>query len=201
MTGIGAAMLGGNPQLGREENDHYRSPAAVTQNLLEVWKPRSKTVWEPACGNGAMAEVIKEHGYDVIASDLHDYGYGQTGEDFLQTTERAADCLITNPPFEDDLPEKFIRHAFSLGVIEIALVLGSNYWHAACREKLYHEHMPSIVWPMLWRPDFKGLGRPTMNLIWCLWSQELGPQGLYRPMPRPAAMAAAKRKPRKAKKV
>jgi hypothetical protein len=44
---------------------------------------RSK-IWEPACGEGHMAEPLREYCDDIIASDLHDYGYGEAGIDFLK---------------------------------------------------------------------------------------------------------------------
>ena len=33
-------------------------------------------IWEPACGDGRMAEPIKAAHYKVYASDIGDYGYG-----------------------------------------------------------------------------------------------------------------------------
>jgi hypothetical protein len=36
------------------------------------------TVWEPACGEGHMAEIIAEFSTgQVVASDIYDYGCGQ----------------------------------------------------------------------------------------------------------------------------
>ena len=184
MTGIGAAMAGGNPRIGRQGQDWYPTPNAVTTALLDVWEPVSATVWEPACGDGVMARVIQDAGYDVIATDLIDRGHGTGGVDFLSTKKRAADCLVTNPPF--DLAGQFIRHAFALGVKEMALVLKSTYWHAKGRKHLYDDHTPSLVMPLLWRPDFLGLGRPTMEVMWCVWDSRPGPRPIYLPLDRPA---------------
>lgn len=183
MTSIGAAMAGGNPRIGRQDQDWYPTPEEVTQALLDVWKPRSAVVWEPACGDGAMARVIEQSGRNVIATDLVDRGHGVGDLDFLSTRKREADCLITNPPF--DLAGQFIRHAFALGVTEMALVLKSTYWHAKGRKHLYDDHTPSLVMPLLWRPDFLGLGRPTMEVMWCVWDDRPGLKPLYLPLDRP----------------
>jgi hypothetical protein len=185
MTGVGAAMAGGNPRMGRQKEDFYPTPKLVSQALLETWKPRSRTVWECACGDGAISEVIEGFGYRVVSTDLVDRGYGEAGVDFLKTTERRADCVITNPPFNLSVP--FIRHAFALGVKELALVLKATYWHAAERQTLWREYQPSLIMPLLWRPDFLGLGRPTMEAMWCVWSPEGGQDAVYRPLARPVA--------------
>ena len=42
------------------------------------------TVWEPCCGTGLISEALIAAGYRVKSSDLHDYGYGSSGVDFLQ---------------------------------------------------------------------------------------------------------------------
>lgn len=185
MTGIGAAMAGGNPRKGRQAEDYYPSPADVTEALLAVWKPQASTVWEPACGCGAMSRVIEAHGFDVISTDIADRGYGEPGVDFL-TSDKRADCIITNPPF--NLSAAFINHAADIGVTEMALVLKSTYWHAAKRQQVWQRHPPSLVMPLLWRPDFLNRGGPTMEMMWCVWSRDREITE-YRPLKRPIAVA------------
>ena len=74
-------------------------------------------IWEPACGRGAIANVLRAHGHRVVCSDLIDYGADSSavyGLDFLKTTELPADvaCILTNAPFK--LINKFIDHALQL---------------------------------------------------------------------------------------
>jgi hypothetical protein len=45
-----------------------------------------KGIWEPCCGDGAMARVLEAHGHHVVATDLVDRGYGETGRGFLAET-------------------------------------------------------------------------------------------------------------------
>ena len=54
-----------------------------------------------------MAKVLAEYFGKVGASDIHDYGYGET-KDFLTNTcaVDAWDWIITNPPFR--LAEQFV---------------------------------------------------------------------------------------------
>lgn len=177
-------MAGGNPRLGRQQDDFYPTPRDVTEGLLAVWRPESAVVWEPACGINAMVYPLEAAGYRVIATDLVDRGYGETPVDFLTTTERRADCIVTNPPFELAVP--FIEHAFALGVTELALVLKSTFWQAKKRYPLWQKHPPSLVLPLLWRADFMGLGAPTMDCSWFVWEAARGTAGecRYRPLPR-----------------
>lgn len=81
--------------------------------FIQRLDPSARTVWEPACGQGHMAAALAET-FEVKASDVHDYGYGQV-RDFLAPTEpemrgedpRLCDWIITNPPFR--LAETFAQ--------------------------------------------------------------------------------------------
>ena len=58
----------------RKENDFYPTPKWATEQLLKYEK-FDGDIWEPACGDGAISEVLKEHGYTVTSSDIIDRGY------------------------------------------------------------------------------------------------------------------------------
>jgi hypothetical protein len=171
MAGLGTIMNGGlGERRSRQADDWYPTPPEVTHALLRMWRPRGRIVVEPACGDGAMARVIEGYGYRVIASDLVDRGYGRGGIDFLTVTSVPRDAaLITNPPFDDDLPERFIRHAVAIGVVEMAMLLKATFWSAACRLPLWHQHQPKIEAMLTWRVDFLDLGNPAMDCVWCVW--------------------------------
>ena len=109
-----ALMLGVNPKAEREENDFY----ATNPKALELALPQlkelglSNRVWECACGEGHLAEVLKKAGYEVISTDLIDRGYGVGGIDFLKCEKEFNGDIITNPPFK--LAEKFVEKAMDL---------------------------------------------------------------------------------------
>ena len=54
--------------------DFYPTPEWATHALIEN-EYFSGTIWEPACGNGAMSRVLKKVSADVYSSDLYDRGY------------------------------------------------------------------------------------------------------------------------------
>lgn len=86
----------------REPGDFYRTPSWVTACLLRHVKLRGP-VWEPCCGDGAIAKAVAAAGYQVVASDLADYGFGQAGVDIFQESQMPDGChaLVTNPPYGD----------------------------------------------------------------------------------------------------
>jgi hypothetical protein len=79
--------VGFNTNNDREKDDFYPTPSAATQVLLDRQK-FTGNVLEPACGDGAMSKVMIVNGYEVHSSDLFDRGYGKTGVNFLETTEK-----------------------------------------------------------------------------------------------------------------
>jgi hypothetical protein len=110
----------------RVENDFYPTPTWVTEALLNCVTLRGP-VWEPCCGDGAMARVIAGRGHEVTASDLKDRGFGRTGIDFFAARSFAEGCqsMVTNPPYGDGggsakgvhVPGallNFVRHAIAL---------------------------------------------------------------------------------------
>lgn len=181
---MSAKIIGGNPEGERDPNDYYPTPAEVTWALVN-WMGglKGQTVWEPACGQGHMAEVLEAAGARVIATELNGQGYGKAGVNFLTTQGRACDWIITNPPFN-------CAEAFILRCIwhrkPFAMLLKSQYWHAASRTRLFMQHRPTAVLPLTWRPDFKGAdnggGSPMMDLIWTVWSSKPSEQTIYQPL-------------------
>lgn len=72
------------------------------------------TIWECACGDGAIVRVLEAAGLTVIASDIADHGFGETGVDFLKAKRARARTILTNPPFAKQGGERFARHALNL---------------------------------------------------------------------------------------
>jgi hypothetical protein len=91
----------------RIANDHYETPEWVTQALRPHLPRRIRTVWEPCCGSGKMADVLRRWpGIKVRATDLVD------GVDFLTQQHSDSDAIITNPP--GSRARFIIEHALEL---------------------------------------------------------------------------------------
>jgi hypothetical protein len=84
----------------RQDRDFYPTPARVTEALLSrIRLPDG--IWEPCCGDSAMARVLESHNHRVIGTDLVDRGYGEVGRDFLAETglPDGVTAIVTNPPY------------------------------------------------------------------------------------------------------
>jgi hypothetical protein len=131
--------------------DYYPTQPWVTRALFEtVWPGRKiRSVWEPACGGGHMAEVMREYDIPTVyASDVHQYGYGQT-YDFLNGPRMnvQVDWIITNPPYGNGLAEEFtIRALTHPGVVGVAMLCRTIWLEGGGRyERLFRKYPPSQV--------------------------------------------------------
>ena len=151
----------------RRDFDFYPTPKEVTKAFLNAvdW-PSSLRVWEPACGENHMVDVLKTRFANVIGTDI------QFGEDFLSSPMKDVDACITNPPF--NLSAAFIRKATQYPYA--AMLLKSTYWHSAKRTKLFYARKPSKILCLNWRPQFDQRpekSSPTMDFIWTIWEPNL----------------------------
>ena len=174
---ICVSLANSGDQAKRRELDFYPTPPEVTHALMQFLTSKNlinknSVVWEPACGNGAMSEVLSEYSGAVMSSDVRNTEYGTGKVDFL-SAEIPCGAIITNPPFA--LAEQFIRHAIGQSTL-VAMLLKSQYWHAAKRINLFKEFPPAYVLPLTWRPDFLydqrqngAKGAPTMEVLWTVW--------------------------------
>jgi hypothetical protein len=122
------------PSADREKDDFYPTPPEATRALLALEK-FGPQIWEPACGDGAISDVLWESGHAVISTDLMDRGYGESRVDFLMERRLLAPEIITNPPFK--LAEQFARHALDLGAEKLAMLLRLAWLEGTERQRLF----------------------------------------------------------------
>src|SRR6516164_11778361 len=94
--------------------DCYPTAPPVTHALLREEDPPS-SVWEPACGHGHIAEVLRGRGYHVITSDITHYDYPLDFQADFLTVKKAPPgvaSIVTNAPY--CVGTKFARHALDL---------------------------------------------------------------------------------------
>lgn len=154
----------------RQENDFYPTPNYVTEALLNNYR-FDGAIWECACGDGRMSEVLKRYGYRVMSTDLVDRGYydRQFGAvDFLLETMRA-DNIVTNPPFS--LSYQFIEQGLRLADKCLALLLPVRYLTGKTRAGLYQKFPPRKVIIIPNKVDFVGNGNPVMEFAWFVWDK------------------------------
>lgn len=103
----------------REENDFYATPPCATKALIKYCKENNidifgRTILEPACGKGHIADVLLEEGLDIIAFDIIDRGYKYQKDkiDFFIYDDDVNYNIITNPPYK--FAKEFIEHSLDI---------------------------------------------------------------------------------------
>lgn len=129
----------------REVNDYYATPPSAVEMLLEL-ENFSKSIMEPACGQGHIAEVLKSHGYTVCATDLVNRGYGVCGVDFFNINEPTDMDIITNPPYS--MAKEFVEHAMEIVTDghKVAMFLKLTFLEGQGRRELFRKYPPKIVY-------------------------------------------------------
>lgn len=155
--------------------DFYPTPEWATHALMQSENFKG-TILEPACGNGAMSEVILSYGHKVISADLLNYGYDKAKtRDFLCTNVPRSN-IITNPPY--NLAEKFLDHSLKLADRKIALLLRLAFLEGVKRnQNVFFKNPPSTVWVFSERITFypKGIvtaGSGTTAYGWFVWDKQ-----------------------------
>lgn len=161
--------------------DYFPTPPFATRALCEVILPRycitrSSTAWEPACGEGHMAEVLGEYFREVVATDIHDYGYGDVADFLNPHTHCFPDWIITNPPFNDKA-EAFVLRAIEVAAVGVAMFLRLQWLETVGRyERIFRPHPPALIAqfservPLCkgrWDPD----GSTATAYLWIVWNR------------------------------
>lgn len=153
--------------------DFYPTPAWGTEALL-VYEKFQGPILEPCCGDGAMAEVLKRHGYTVHASDKFDHGYGVKKDFFDIKNLYNTPNIVTNPPYKE--AEQMIRHALSLSndgkvcfLLRLAFLEGQKrYYNLWSRYRLRRIHVFTERLSMYPKGSIQSTGGTTAY-AWFVW--------------------------------
>lgn len=140
---VGCLGASSHSQGEREENDFYATDPIAAEWLIRL-ENLDKNIWECACGQGHLAKVFEDYGYNVKATDLIDRGYGQGGVDFLQCRDKFDGDIITNPPYK--YAEDFIQHALTLipNGKKVCMFLKVQFLEGKGRKMLYEIAPPDM---------------------------------------------------------
>ncbi len=120
----------------RQEKDYYPTPSKTTEAIM-IREKFEGEVWECACGDGRMSEVLKKYN-KVFSTDIYNQGYGEKEVDFLKTLATFnTDNIITNPPFRYAV--EFVKHAKKRAKKKIALLLKLVFLEGIGRYKMFQD--------------------------------------------------------------
>jgi hypothetical protein len=144
-----------------------------------------QTAWEPAAGEGHMAEPLRECFARVHASDVHDYGEGYAIGSFvgggsfgfdLAQCPFGPDWIISNPPFVKAL--EFLQRALDEARVGVAFLLRLAWLESEERySEIFSRKPPALIAQCVDRvPMIKGRYDPaastTMAYAWFVWTHD-----------------------------
>lgn len=165
--------------------DYFPTPPWATRALIERVLPAlgigirdgaMQSAWEPACGEGHIAEVLREYLPRVTATDVFDYGYGGV-QDFLEVCLQPTGdkWIITNPPFGDSALH-FVRRALAMAPVGVAMFFRSQWAVEGVEryEQIFRDTPPTLFAPFVERvPLCKGRWEPQGSTAtaycWLVW--------------------------------
>ena len=158
----------------REKHDFYATDPKALELLLQL--ETFSDVWECACGQGHLSEVLKKHNIHSRSSDLINRGYGDPNIDFLSidNIQHNGD-IITNPPFR--YAKEFVLK--SLSIIpegrKVAMFLRMQFLESSNRKSLFVDYPPTKVYVASSRINcaingqFQNKGNSAMAFCWFVW--------------------------------
>ena len=165
----------------RETHDFY----ATDPKALELFLDRidndgiklNHHIWECACGEGNLSEVLKSKGYDVYSSDLVDRNYGASGVDFLKGIFEWKGDVLTNPPYKMAL--EFVKHAIELLMDgnKAIFFLKIQFLEGKERYKFFQENPPKFVYVHSERQkcainnQFENIKSSAVCYAWFVWEK------------------------------
>lgn len=187
--------LSPNDQCGRatleaRKDDLYETPAVAVQALMHAEKLPHR-LWECAAGRGAIVDVLRAGGHEVLASDLVDYSEPThfPRRDFLMEHKVPTGCeaIVTNPPFK--LADEFVRHALDL-CPRVIMLLRLAYLESQGRTDILEHrglarvHLFRKRLPMMHRDGYTRTSKQGSSAIpfaWFVWDRaHSGPTELRR---------------------
>ncbi len=167
--------------LADRKGDLYETPAVAVEALLRH-EPLPHRIWEPACGRGAIVNVLRAHGHEVVATDLVDYGIpitppGYYRVDFLmeRRAPEGTQAIVTNPPFK--LAQEFVAHALDL-CPRVVMLLRLAFLESDRRSGILEDrglarvHVFRRRLPMMHRDNWQGRkANSGMAFAWFVWDR------------------------------
>jgi len=183
MTARGIGKLDNACQTGRHSQaerglDLYETPESAVEALLHA-ETLPLTVWEPACGRGAIVRMLRARGHTVVTSDIADYGFPlDFVADFLTTVLPPKGCgaIVTNPPYQ--IATEFTCHALDLAprvylLLRLAFLESIRRTDVVERRGLARVHVFRRRLPMMHRDGWTGpRAASAIAFAWFCWDRD-----------------------------
>ena len=155
----------------------YQTPQNASLPLIRKLSLEG-TIWEPFAGKGLISQALISSGYNVISSDLFQWGYPLNFiADIFELTDNQIpkfDHIISNPPYgpRNRLILPIVKKLLALRGRNtvIALLLPSEFDHGSTRAEIFprsafYRGQIKVMDRIVWFGDGKG----TENHTWHVW--------------------------------
>lgn len=120
--------------------------------------------------------TITRKGFEVIATDLADYGFGTPNMDFLKYDGEMVDNIVTNPPF--NIGTEFVLQAKKFARKKIAMLFPITFLASQERFELFQDKIFPLTSVYLFsqRISLYANGKKTKNggtitFAWFVWDR------------------------------
>ena len=167
----------------RQNDDFYATNPHALEILLKALKRDGielhKYIWECACGQGHLSDVLEKNGYITTNTDLVDRGYKNNflQLDFLTTNTIFDGDILTNPPYK--YAKEFVEHALDTlndGYYCI-MFLKIQFLEGQARLDLFRKYPPKYVYVNSARQlcamngEFEKYKATAICYCWFIWEK------------------------------
>ena len=167
----------------RQNDDYYATDHHALELLLDSLKRDGielhKYIWECACGQGHLSDVLEKNGYITTNTDLVDRGYRNNflQLDFLTTNTIFDGDILTNPPYK--YAKEFVEHALDTlndGYYCI-MFLKIQFLEGQARLNLFRKYPPKYVYVNSARQscamngEFEKYKATAICYCWFIWEK------------------------------
>lgn len=167
----------------REVNDFYATDPHALEIFLDKLEQDNiklhRNIWECACGQGHLSEVLKRKGYHVVSSDIFDRGYENTYIiNFLENINKNIKIdILTNPPYK--YAQEFVEKSLEIqanGYYTI-MFLKIQFLEGQARKKMFQKYPPKYVYVNSTRQmcamngEFEKYNATAICYCWFIWKK------------------------------
>lgn len=163
----------------RRPLDAYYSPTWAVDELIkhledELLNPGRHLVLEPCCGDGAISNRLRSHGFQVVTNDMNQTVDAQYQYDYLDSPRLpkvGAEWIITNPPFSLAFP--MLQKALDEVLIGVAFLLRLSFLEPTYNRSEFLSQNPPTGLIITPRISFTKDGNTdSVTTAWMVWLRE-----------------------------
>lgn len=160
----------------RETNDFYATEPKAVEMLLQH-EQFSKNIWECACGENHLTDILINHNYNVRYSDIVDRCGNEVNNFLSPDNTFFSGDIITNPPYK--YATEFVYKAIELipKGNKVAMFLKLLFLEGKERKKLFQTYPPKTIYVFSSRikcaknGDFESIKSSAVAYAWFVWEK------------------------------